>query len=36
VVASFTISDFSLQGLGSIGKSDIEDRLETLREVTQF
>ncbi|UCF44340.1 MAG: sugar kinase [Planctomycetota bacterium] len=36
VVASFTICDFSLHGLSSIEKSDIEDRLETLRKVTQF
>ncbi|MCK4753089.1 MAG: bifunctional hydroxymethylpyrimidine kinase/phosphomethylpyrimidine kinase [Planctomycetes bacterium] len=36
VVASFTISDFSLQGLTSITKRDIENRLEILREVTNF
>ncbi len=36
VVASFTISDFSLQGLTSISKSDIDDRFETLRKLTQF
>ncbi len=36
VVASFTIADFSLKGLTSISKGDIDDRLETLREVTSF
>ena len=36
VVASFTIADFSLQGLTSISKSDIDSRFETLRELTQF
>ncbi|MHC4084747.1 MAG: PfkB family carbohydrate kinase [Planctomycetota bacterium] len=36
VVASFTIADFSLKGLTSISKNDIDDRLETLREVTSF
>ena len=36
VVASFTIADFSLKGLTSISKGDIDGRLETLREVTSF
>jgi len=36
VVASFTIADFSLAGLTSISKKDIDTRLETLREVTHF
>ncbi|MGB2806333.1 MAG: PfkB family carbohydrate kinase [Sedimentisphaerales bacterium] len=36
VVASFTIADFSLKGLTSISKNDIDGRLETLREVTRF
>ncbi|MHC4656319.1 MAG: PfkB family carbohydrate kinase [Planctomycetota bacterium] len=36
VVASFTIADFSLKGLTSISKNDIDGRLETLREVTSF
>jgi len=36
VVASFTIADFSLQGLTSITKSDIDKRLETLRKLTNF
>ncbi|MGA1979923.1 MAG: PfkB family carbohydrate kinase [Sedimentisphaerales bacterium] len=36
VVASFTIADFSLAGLASISKADIDGRLETLRKLTQF
>jgi sugar/nucleoside kinase (ribokinase family) len=36
VVASFTIADFSLEGLNSINKSDIDKRLEILRTVTRF
>ena len=36
VVASFTIADFSLKGLTSITKDDIEGRLETLRKLTNF
>ena len=36
VVASFTIEDFSLAGLTSISKADIDGRLGTLREVTSF
>ena len=36
VVASFTIADFSLAGLTSISRTDIDERFETLREVTCF
>ena len=36
VVASFAIADFSLQGLTSISKTDIDDRLKVIRELTQF
>jgi len=36
VVSSFTISDFSLQGLISINKSDIDNRLKTLAKLTKF
>ena len=36
VTASFTINDFSLKGLEAIKKSDIDDRLEALREMTRF
>ena len=36
VTASFTINDFSLKGLEAISKSDIEKRLEILREMTRF
>ncbi len=36
VVASFTIADFSLAGLSSISRTDIDSRLETLRKLTQF
>jgi len=36
VVASFTIEDFSLQGLTTIEKADIEDRFEALRRLTSF
>jgi len=36
VAASFTIADFSLAGLTSINKADIDRRLETLRKLTQF
>ncbi len=36
VVASFTIADFSLAGLTSISKADIESRFKTLRKLTQF
>jgi sugar/nucleoside kinase (ribokinase family) len=36
VVASFTIAEFSLAGLTSISRADIDDRLKTLWEMTQF
>jgi len=36
VVASFTIADFSLQGLTSINRIDIDSRLEILRKLTRF
>jgi sugar/nucleoside kinase (ribokinase family) len=36
VAASFTIADFSLGGLTAIDKSDIDNRLEILRELTTF
>jgi sugar/nucleoside kinase (ribokinase family) len=36
VAASFTIADFSLQGLTSIDKTDIDSRFETLQKVTRF
>ena len=36
VVSSFTISDFSLQGLISINKSDIDNRFKTLAKLTKF
>lgn len=36
VVASFTIADFSLSGLTSINKADIDSRFKTLRKLTQF
>jgi sugar/nucleoside kinase (ribokinase family) len=36
VVASFAIADFSLKGLISISKNDIDSRFETLRKLTQF
>jgi sugar/nucleoside kinase (ribokinase family) len=36
VVASFTIQDFSLNGLTSASKKDIDERFETLRKVTEF
>ncbi len=36
VVASFTIADFSLQGLSAINKSDIDGRFEDLRKLTNF
>lgn len=36
VVASFAIADFSLAGLTSINKDDIEGRFKTLRKLTQF
>ncbi|MHC4574319.1 MAG: PfkB family carbohydrate kinase [Planctomycetota bacterium] len=36
VVASFAIADFSLAGLTSISRTDIDKRLETLRKLTRF
>jgi len=36
VVASFTISEFSLQGLTSIDRGAIDERFETMRKLTQF
>jgi len=36
VVASFTIADFSLNGLKKITRQDIDQRLEMLREFTSF
>ena len=36
VAASFTIADFSLQGMTSVNRSDIDNRFETLRKLTQF
>ena len=36
VVASFAIADFSLNGLTSIERTDIDRRLETLRKLTTF
>jgi len=36
VVASFTIADFSLDGLTSITRADIDSRLESLRNFTRF
>jgi sugar/nucleoside kinase (ribokinase family) len=36
VAASFTISEFSLAGLTSISKDDIDDRFKFLRKLTQF
>ncbi len=36
VVASFTIADFSLNGLTAISRTDIDHRFETLRKLTNF
>lgn len=36
VAASFTIADFSLQGLTSISKTDIDDRFQALKKLTRF
>ena len=36
VVASFTIADFSLNGLTAISRTDIDSRFETLRKLTKF
>lgn len=36
VVSSFTIGDFSIHGIKSVDKADIDERFDTLRKVTQF
>lgn len=36
VVASFTIADFSINGLTSIDRSDIDSRFKTFRKLTSF
>jgi len=36
VAASFTIADFSLRGITSVSRTDIDDRFQTLRKLTQF
>ncbi|MBN2594955.1 MAG: bifunctional hydroxymethylpyrimidine kinase/phosphomethylpyrimidine kinase [Sedimentisphaerales bacterium] len=36
VLASFTIADFSLDGLTSINRDDIDSRFETLKKMTSF
>jgi sugar/nucleoside kinase (ribokinase family) len=36
VVASFAIADFSVNGLNSIDRADIDSRFETLRNATRF
>jgi sugar/nucleoside kinase (ribokinase family) len=36
VLASFTIADFSLNGLTSANRADIDQRLQELRNITQF
>ena len=36
VVASFTVEDFSVAGLTSITRDDIDDRIQDLRRLTQF
>ena len=36
VAASFTISDFSIHGIKAVDKTDVEERFDTLRKVTQF
>ncbi|MCH8120654.1 MAG: bifunctional hydroxymethylpyrimidine kinase/phosphomethylpyrimidine kinase [Planctomycetes bacterium] len=36
VVASFTIADFSLNGLTAISRTDIDSRFETLQKLTKF
>ncbi len=35
-IASFTIENFSLEGITSKDKEDIEDRFKVLRNMTQF
>ena len=36
VTASFTIGDFSIHGIKSIDKADVENRFDALRKFTQF
>ncbi|MHC5060462.1 MAG: PfkB family carbohydrate kinase [Planctomycetota bacterium] len=36
VAASFTISDFSIHGIKAVDKDGVEERVDTLRKVTQF
>jgi len=36
VVASFTIEDFSIKGLASINRADIDKRFKALRKLTRF
>ncbi len=36
VAASFTISDFSLEGIKNIRKNDLDDRFDILKEMTRF
>jgi sugar/nucleoside kinase (ribokinase family) len=36
VVASFTIADFSLDGLTAVTRADIDERLATFRQYTSF
>ena len=36
VTASFTIGDFSIHGIKAVSKADIDERIDTLRKVTQF
>jgi len=36
VVASFTIADFSLEGLTAVTRADIDERLEAFRQFTSF
>jgi sugar/nucleoside kinase (ribokinase family) len=36
VVASFAIADFSLDGLTTVTRDDIDSRLESLRKFTRF
>lgn len=36
IASSFTISDFSINGIKGAGKEDIQQRFELLRQITQF
>ena len=36
VVASFTIADFSLDGLTSVARADIDERFEAFRQFTSL